>query len=74
MKINPQDINIQKLTDHVNLASTAKLHIREYQKKAPHKESNVLNFCNEVLVLVVTLRDVLILTEWQISKIVLLRH
>ena len=55
LKINPQDVNMQKLTDRINIGSVVKLHIAEYKKKTRHKESNVPNFCKEVLVLLVTL-------------------
>ena len=55
LKINPQDVNIRKSADHVDVGSAAKLLISEYKKKSTYKESTVLNFRKEVSVLLATL-------------------
>ena len=43
------------LTENINVISAAKLHIAQCKRKPRHKESGVLNFYKEVLVLLVTL-------------------
>ena len=49
LKMNPQDINIQKPTDHIKVRSAAKLHIAEYRKKTSCKESKLCTFRKDVL-------------------------
>ena len=49
LKMNPQDINIQKPTDHIKVRSAAKLHIAEYRKKTSCKESKLFTFRKDVL-------------------------
>ena len=55
LKINPQDVNIRKPADYVDVGSAAELLISEYNKKSTYKESTVLNFRKEVSVLLATL-------------------
>ena len=55
LKMSPQDVNIQKPTDHTNICSAAKLYIAEYKKKTSYKENKVLDFRKEVLALLATL-------------------
>ena len=49
LKMNPQDINNQKPTDHIKVRSAAKLHIAEYRKKTSCKESKLSTFRKDVL-------------------------